>query len=395
MTLRDIFQFLFKWQRSIVSLTLIVFVLVSVLAYLIPPRYEAVARVIVEGSQSPTLAEKQSGQVDIAALLQTEVEILLSRPVMESVIDDLGLDAPNESKNIVSSITGGIARLLDATGLVADPDNKEKWIRGLLDDTEAEFGANSQALYITYTNQDPQVAAEIANAVTTRYVSYRLEVRKSEGLTSFYSDQAIESKERLDLAVNELDVYRSKYALGAITESRQSQGRALAELIEAENRLRRDHIGISDKFGPNHVNSTRSLREIEQTRMLIRELRQSLAELEQQETVIANMRALIEAEQETYLNYLALSESAKVSALTNPSTTNVLVIEYASVPQEPRASRMLLITIGLFGGFALGVAVAMIREYFDNRAIASADVEEILGIPVFTVLAASDLTQSH
>ena len=336
---------------------------------------------------------QQSGPVDIAALLQTEVEILLSRPVMETVVDVLNLENQPESQSAISRFKASVARGLAAMGLRIEADKKERWVQALLLDTEAEFGANSQSLHIKYAHNQPQVAAAIVRAITQSYVAYRLEVHKLEGLTDFYEEQATESKERLNAAIREVEEYRNEHALGAIAESRGSQGSALAKMIEEENRLRREHIEISDKFGPEHANSTRSLRKIEQAEERIRALQGSLAVLEQRETVVNNMLALINAEQSNYLNYLALKEAAKVSALSNPNTTNVRLIENAAVPQVPVVSRLFLIALGLFGGIALGVTISMIREYFDNRVLRSAELEQIMGISVFAVLAASDLEQ--
>ena len=72
------------------------------------------------------------------------------------------------------------------------------------------------------------------------------------------------------------------------------------------------------------------------------------------------------------------------SLITN---ANVQVVESVRLPKYPvTPNKKLNISIGIFSGFMLGIAIALILEYIDTTIKTKEDVEEIIGLTVIGVI---------
>ena len=75
-----------------------------------------------------------------------------------------------------------------------------------------------------------------------------------------------------------------------------------------------------------------------------------------------------------------LKETGLTSAL---GTTNIRIMEQATVPTVPIKPRTLLITtLAAIAGLALGLGVAFVSDSLDNRVHSAEDIERILGVPI-------------
>lgn len=72
------------------------------------------------------------------------------------------------------------------------------------------------------------------------------------------------------------------------------------------------------------------------------------------------------------------------SLITN---ANVQVVESVRLPKYPvTPNKKLNISIGIFSGFMLGIAIALILEYIDTTIKTKEDVEEFIGLTVIGVI---------
>jgi uncharacterized protein involved in exopolysaccharide biosynthesis len=79
-----------------------------------------------------------------------------------------------------------------------------------------------------------------------------------------------------------------------------------------------------------------------------------------------------------------LKETGLTSAL---STTNIRVVEPATVPAIPvRPRTQLIYILSVICGLALGVGVAFLSDALDNRARSPEDIERVLGVPILGVV---------
>jgi len=66
---------------------------------------------------------------------------------------------------------------------------------------------------------------------------------------------------------------------------------------------------------------------------------------------------------------------------------NIQIIDAAIVPDEPaKPNKMLNITLSILIGLAIGIGIAFLLEFMDNKIRTPEDVEEILGLPVMGII---------
>ena len=61
---------------------------------------------------------------------------------------------------------------------------------------------------------------------------------------------------------------------------------------------------------------------------------------------------------------------------------NVQVVDWPSVPVQPRFTRLFLIILAFVAGGVLAVSTALLLDYFDHRVYVPRDVEAHLDVPV-------------
>jgi uncharacterized protein involved in exopolysaccharide biosynthesis len=115
--------------------------------------------------------------------------------------------------------------------------------------------------------------------------------------------------------------------------------------------------------------------------------RKRLRELRDKRFTIANLKA--EADNKAYAYDLFRKRKAEAraqEAMTNVSMVNVAVVQHATPPIDPVNGLAIPILLGLFGGIALAVGVAVAVEYLNRRLRFEEEVERYLGLPVLAVI---------
>lgn len=124
-----------KW--TVLTVTLIVVALALVMSVRQAPLYRGTARLLVRG-----LPEDASGSVR-PPNLDTEAQLVISEPVGQRVIDELGLPMP--ARELIDGLKVGAV-------------------------TEV-----AEVLELTYSSSDPQLARDVPNAFALEYIEYKRE----------------------------------------------------------------------------------------------------------------------------------------------------------------------------------------------------------------------------
>jgi capsular exopolysaccharide synthesis family protein len=151
----------------------LVFLFVAVATYRLTPRYTAVASIVTNNAQSAfaqngSYAAQEMRAQDLLFNIQTQMDLLTSRQMAESVVDKMDLIhsslvgaplPPTASEQEVAARKRGLIGMV-AGGLVAKPR------RG------------SRLIDLTFESQNPIVSAEILNGICEAFVQYDLDMRK-------------------------------------------------------------------------------------------------------------------------------------------------------------------------------------------------------------------------
>lgn len=383
MSKRDVLIFIFKWKAAIAGYFLFVFALVLTLLYLLPENYVSRASVLIERNRAPTMRSVAVAGLDMVEVMNTEAQMAMSRTVMERVVDRLKLaDLPRRDttfRRIFDSIEGF---LVDIAMLPAQ-SRRDRWIRNLSVNVEAEPITNSNILAIKYEGDDPELGAKIANAVTDVFIELHLSVYSTRGASEFYRKQMEQAEEELLRVRREVVDYKQQVSASAIEVTKPQLVRDLSlmrvGLTEARNLL----AEVLVRFQPNHPQVVLARTKVTDFEEQIARVSAEIQSLEVKEERIREIELGARTLERSFSDYKQKFEEARASELANPDTVNVRLVEYSSPPKRPRFTRLFFASIGMLGALAFSILLAVLREYFDHRVNAPEAAEAAFGVPVF------------
>lgn len=416
-------------RRSQVIVIALAFLIASVaVVKLLPKRYTAQATVLVSFESDENT--RQTPADLYASYLVTQVELLQNREVLMTVIDRLGLTQDRE-------LTRGFKN--DGVGTLRDW--VEKQVRTNL---VVEQGKGSQLLYVSYTANDRNRAAQIANAIVDVYQAHESKygTDSSSRRAHEYSQQLADLKAKVSAAEQQMEDFRQRTGVTDITAQNDVETQALAaleqQLLTAQNARRTaesrtvDDQGVSDPvmasplvqnlkaqisalqaelanssavLGPKHPKVLELQSQIDAARRSLQHEIQTFSQntsstvsssaqlesklrhaVEDQQAKLVRLRKLQDEGQKLQLE---LDSARAVYKRALDSYDQVMfasssVVAPAPVPLEAsKPNKILLLAIGILFSLATGVAIPLINELIFNRRLhCREDFEREMGLPV-------------
>lgn len=382
MTKRDIIVFLFKWKYSLIGYFLFVVVAVTAFVYLLPQKYPAKAVVLVESSRAPVMRSDIAFGVEQLSVLNSEISIILSKTVLSSAVDKVGVgEGNNEPPDMMDRIVGAVIGWMEEVGLKERMTPREGLIRRLEDKLKVEPLANSNIITISFAGENPDRITQIVNAVTDSYIDHHLKVFSSAGTSGVYRLQIERLERERDRRRKKLEDYKQETSISAVNDTMRALVQAQSELTSDLSRARRDLAELRTRFGPGHTKVSLAEARVESVKSSLEETQGKLQKLELQEARIRDMELGISSTEKSYQEYRKRYEEERLNDIGNPATTNVRIVEYATVPTRPDHSRIFYVALSIAGGIMLSLAIAVIREYFDHRVTDPDMAARLLGIP--------------
>ncbi len=386
MTRRDLLEFCFKRKNTILGWWLFITLLTGVLVYVYPQGYLAQSAVLVERTKSPMLTPGNFTAPDMAEAMNTEAQIVRSRPVAEVVVDQLGLDAPAAQdappESAWEAFGSAISRSLVAFGLQDQVSAREAWIETLMLQVSVEPIVDSNVLTVRYSSPDPELAAGIVNAVTDAYIAQRRSLYSTRGASGYFRGRMEKAGEELEKLREALADFKTRYAVSALADSKAQLVREISGIRDRITTLRAQRADLKSRFAASHprvVVATNNIAAAERGKdARVTELR----ELESKQSTIDDLKVLIASQEQVFLDLKARFEQERAREAAPDNLVNTQVIEYAAVPARPRFSRLFFLKLALVGGLLLAFFIALLREYFDHRVTSPEVAERALGVPV-------------
>jgi len=160
LTRRELLSVLFREKRPMLIAFFTIAILVTVVSYIIPPSYEADAKLLIRsGREFETRADPGEGQITTPyvtkqEVINSELEILSSNDLIASVIDRVGL----------AKIYPDIAASPPSDMRPIDLATKQ-----FVKDFKAEAAAMSEVITLTYYNQNRDVAIQVLSTLIQVY----------------------------------------------------------------------------------------------------------------------------------------------------------------------------------------------------------------------------------
>jgi chain length determinant protein EpsF len=208
-----------RWKAAAVTLVVIVGVTL-LLSFVLPKRYTAEVTVIVDAKGvDPVMGLLVPTQV-IPGYLATQVDIIESHRTARAVVEALNLASNPDAR----------AQWTAETGARGAP---EDWLaQVLLKNLDVQPAAESNVIEISWTGQNPQFAALVANAFADAYIKTNLELRvdPAKQTAAFFDDQLRQLRSNLEAAQLRLSQYQRDKGFSATDERLDIETARLAEL---------------------------------------------------------------------------------------------------------------------------------------------------------------------
>ena len=439
--LREYLRILRKHAWLIAACFLLITGAAAIGTYVQRPVYSAATRALIEREAPRVVNIQELTPVggETAEFFQTQIQIIRSRPVIQRVIDTLGM----------------LERRPD---LAASKDPVESFLGAV----SVEPVRNTRLVEIRVEDTDPKLAAEIANAIANGYVRQTLELKLTaarEALT-WLTAQVSDLKAKVNDSELNLQRYREQAGLTSAEEKQNLAAKKLGEFnsgyidakakrLEMETRLNELKKGAQSpealEASPLVINNPLVQRlkgqlvelEVQRSKLLktyrekhpevlkiqsqIDEITQKIKEettrlvasLESEYNALRAREAAMGAAVNQYRDevqglakkeiqfgilkrdadsnqqlYDLLLKRLKETGLSQGlDTNNDRSVDPAIVPVRPiRPRPVLSLAIGAVSGMVFGVAVAFFIEYMDDTVHTPEQVENALGVPVFALI---------
>jgi uncharacterized protein involved in exopolysaccharide biosynthesis len=413
------------------------------LAYVLPPKYEGKATLLLTSGREkkpfvPTDRDSSTPFMQVSMEdVGSEVEILLSRPVLTAVVDRTHLDRPCTTdgpwtmKTLACAAGTSLHSFLVGVGLKSAVPPREDAIDRLHDKVNVEFLKRTNIIEVTWRGSSPELARDVVNALVDAYLEHHILVHGNAYAIDTIRQQADEGAASLMQAENRLSEYSSKNSVSNVDKQR---GELLEKLSEAESKvgileglgrsqaptaelgslsgdpaflelskkltdaeLRR--IDLSFKFNADSWQVVAVNKEIDQLRTLLRErlagnlekwkaladsYRRELAALDEKKIDIDRMkREVDELTERDRLNRDKLHEMMMSKSLDLADVASVKVVERAEASTDPAfPRRMLILIVSIILGLVGAPTWAFAVDRLSGKVVSVADIESTLDLHV-------------
>ena len=268
----DLLGTLSRGKKEIFGIIVILMVLTSLLLSQIAPRYTANAMLMISRPHS-NIVDFDSVVAGLSLdtdTIASEMEIILSRGLAAKVTESLALSSDPEFNTLLKP-KGAVASFMQELGTITEPwkkflrpqidvvnetDNSaairtrviDMFIKGL----DVYRKGNSRMIEVTYTSENPDTAAQVANMLVDIYIGEQLvtKVESTRDASKLLTERVEPLREKVLRSEKAIEQYRQKSGLienrGLTLNSQQMSELnnqlilAQADYLEAQTRL--DHI---------------------------------------------------------------------------------------------------------------------------------------------------------
>jgi uncharacterized protein involved in exopolysaccharide biosynthesis len=307
---------LWRRRRIIALLTLVTAALAFTGVSMVTPRYRSEARVLIETRENIFLrpeAEKtleRNATVDQEAVT-SQVQLILSRDLARDIVKKLKLGERPEFDPLLRG-TSLVRVLLGFVGLGKDPMSQtpeERVLKSYFDRLSAFQVEKSRVIAIEFDSEDPELAAQAANAIAEGYLALQQQAKQEQTRSAgqWLAGEIENLRKKVADAEAKVEQYRAKANLligtNNTTLSNQQLGDFNAQLAaargqkvdaEAKSRLIREALQSGGPIEFSDVINSELMRRLSEQRVTLRaQLAEQSSTLLDQHPRIKELRAQV------------------------------------------------------------------------------------------------------
>jgi len=243
-SLRDVYRILFRQKRKMIGFFAATMLAALAYGFLFPKAYRSEAKLFVRlGRENVGLdATTTFGQATSVAVpaqrdeeINSEVEVLKSRQLLEKVVDTLGPlailspapgSASKESKSPATQEPSEAATVespgwLEEMGLSTPQTPREKAIGLLEKRVGAEAVKKTNIILVSFDGASPQLSQQVVAKLIDFYLDLHGRMSRDAHAHEFLGEQALAQKGQLNTLENEIRLLKNSTGLSAPVEQRQ------------------------------------------------------------------------------------------------------------------------------------------------------------------------------
>ncbi len=278
-----------KW--TVLRPTILVALGTLVFVQFITPRYQSESRVFIESRDNIYLRpdvdkDTAPNAVDDEAVT-SQVQIILSRDLAREVIKKLKLGEKPEFDPALNGVSP-IKAVLGLLGLVKDPLSmtaEERVLTAYYDRLTVTPVDKSRVINIDFLSQDPELAAQVANAIAEGYLMRQREAKEDQAKTAaqWLSGEIDTMRQKVEESEAKVEDFRAKANLlvgnNNTTLSAQTLGDANAQLAvgraqkadaEAKAKMIRDMLRSGQPIESSGILNSELIRRLAEQRVTLR-----------------------------------------------------------------------------------------------------------------------------
>ena len=224
LSIGDIYYLLFRHKTTILLCFLLGILGAAILFYISPAVFRSEARLLVRYvTETAVLDPVASGDRMISPgrggenVINSEIQILTSRDLVEKVVDDMG----------VMRFDGS------ATNMV----NRMRMAEIVQSRLQIEVPKNSNIIGVSFDGIDPVVSQEFLRRLTEAYLARHAEIHRSVGAYEFLSQQTDQLRSRLSETEEELRKIKYSEGIVSIETAKQNVSARIEELTKGLGEL--------------------------------------------------------------------------------------------------------------------------------------------------------------
>lgn len=418
----SIFQFLhiiWAYRRLILIVALVAFVGATATVQLIPARYVAQSRVMLDVIKPDPVTGQVMSTAFLRGYIKTQIELIKDVQVARRVVDELKWSQNKDLQREYQNRSKG--RELDFQHWAT-----QKVVGG----ADAQLIAGSNILEVSYTSRSPEEAKTVADALRKAYVDMTLQTRRDNASRNaqWYEEQAtkirgilfkaesdkaaLEKSTGIVLQPDKTDIDQARLsalasAAGApvpmaapgIAPSAAQLAQLDAEIAEAQKSLGPNHPGlqamrtrrallVQQVAAERNTTGAAASAAISAAQATAGLLEQQKAKVMSQRGTVERLKLMqdeIDLRRDQYNK--ALARAAQLNQESEVLEAGVVPLAAAATPQEPDFPKKgLTMGVSIPLGIAFGVFLALLLELITRRIRSANDLHSVVDAPVLAVL---------
>ena len=246
-SLRDVLTPLFRRKRFLVITFISVVGAVILLAALMGPTYTSRMSILVNRERlDPLVSPEATTQMVTNSTpitdeeINSELELLLSRDVLEKVVIANGLDRPTEGWSLGKLLHPNQTR----------EDRIARAVKGLAKSIKAEVVTKTNLIEVKYSSSDPQLSYGVLKSLGEFYTQKHVEVHRPAGSYEFFAGETQRYHDALEQAEAKLRDFATRHMVAAPDAQEanlaQQLGTSIGLMHLAEQSLAADQERLKD-----------------------------------------------------------------------------------------------------------------------------------------------------